>query len=157
MLVLFEGLDKTGKSTVAEHFRKQKRFEYVHMSTPAKWHTRDTYFAEMLHLIAMTAGKNVVIDRTWYGELVWPQIFGREPLLNIYDCSALTAICRSLHGYVDKYYMHDPDHQAHLARIAKFKEPGYNFANARRLYEEVRKSASFSKLTFKEAEAKGWT
>lgn len=157
MLILLEGLDKVGKSTVAEHFRQTKKFEYIHMTAPAKWHTRDSYFGEMLHVIALTAGKNVVIDRSWYGELVWPEIFNRPALLNSYDCHALSTICNSLHGHVEKYYMHDPDHQAHLARIAKFKEPSYDFNKARRLYEEACKAASFSKLTFQEAETKGWT
>ena len=156
MLIILEGLDKTGKSTVAEHFRKEKRFEYIHMTAPAKWHTRDSYYTEMLHLIASTAGKNVVIDRSWYGELVWPSIFCRTPLLSFSDVQDLSAIARIVHkDQLEAIYMYDPDRDAHLARIAKFKEPSYDFNFARSLYDNA--TYSFQRLTFQEAETKGWT
>lgn len=158
MLVILEGLDKTGKSTVAEHFRQKKRFEYVHMTAPAKWHTRDTYFAEMLHTLALTAGKNVVMDRSWMGELVWPHIFGRNNLLCDKDCDRLLMVAEALHeGNLRCIYMHDPDHEAHMARIAKFKEPSYDFIQAKALYDLAMSNQGFEYVTFQEAEVNGWT
>lgn len=157
MLIILEGLDKTGKSTVAEHFRQKQRFEYLHMTAPAKWHTPQSYFAEMVHLLASTVGKNVVLDRSWCGELVWPQIFGRQALLDGCQCADLSCIATSIHDTVQKIYMHDPNEQAHLERIAKFKEPTYDFKKARELYEMMAHGQEFEFLTFSEAEAKGWT
>lgn len=155
-LIILEGLDKTGKSTVAEHFRQKQRYEYIHMTAPAKWHNRDSYFAEMLHLIAITAGKNVVMDRSWFGELVWPDIFVRPPKLTYLDCDILTAVAVQLHGDVQTIYMHDPNREAHLARIAAFKEPTYDFGRAADLYEKAMRHSGFQFLTFPEAEQKGW-
>lgn len=157
MLVILEGLDKTGKSTVAEGFRAKKRFEYLHMTAPAKWHTRDSYMAEMVHLLASTVGKNVVLDRSWVGELVWPHIFDRKALLTGEDCANLFAIADCLHGEVKRVYMHDPDYIAHLNRIAQFKEPTYDFEMARKFYEAAATSLELEFVTFQEAEARGWT
>lgn len=156
MLIVLEGLDKTGKSTVAEHFRKKERFEYIHMTAPAQWHTPQSYMTEMLHLIASTSGKNVVIDRSWYGELVWPNVFYRTPLLSYSDADALTSVARTVHrGQIELFYMYDPDHDAHLARISKFAEPTYDLDYVRSLYDSV--TWTFQRLTFQEAEQKGWT
>ncbi len=159
-LVVLEGLDKTGKSTVAEHFRQKERYEYIHMTAPAKWHTSESYFAEMVHLIASTVGKNVVLDRSWCGELVWPGVFGRAPLLNSEQCANLFTIAKSIHvGHADvkRIYMFDPDEKAHLERIVRFKEPSYDFKKARELYADMAKKLDFGCLTFQEAETKGWT
>ena len=157
MLIIIEGMDKVGKTTVAEHFRQQKKFEYVHMTAPAKWHTRESYFAEMLHIIALTAGKNVVIDRSWCGELVWPFVFNRDWLLSEKDCEVLTETARTLHSRgVQMFYMNDPDEEGHLARIKKFKEPSYDFSLARELYSKLLNNG-FTSLTFNEAKEFGWT
>ena len=159
MLILLEGLDKTGKTTVAEGLRRVFKCDYMHMSAPAKHHNRKSYIAEMLHTLALTANKNVVVDRTWYGELVWPQVYNRQPLLTKEDVNIITAAAVALHGpdEVKMIYMHDPNQQAHQERLRKFKEPSYKYDETYSLYNVMAIDEGFQFLTFQEAKAKGWT
>lgn len=158
MIILLEGMDKVGKSTVANHFCKKDSFEYIHMSAPTKGISREDYIKEMMTLVANTAGKNVVIDRTWYGELVWPFAYGRKALLDLDFCNTLTYLAKRIHkDNLFKIYMHDPDKEKHQARMREFKEPVYNYDLVSDLYEKVMIDSDFVFYTFQEAEAKGWT
>jgi thymidylate kinase len=157
MLYLIEGMDKVGKSTAASILRTRIKGNYVHMTAPAKWHTRETYFAEMLHTIALTAQKNVVIDRTWYGEAVWPQVYNRVSLLTDDDMETLTEAALALHdGAVHKLYMFDDDAEAHLKRMSEFKEPAYDVQLASRLYDDMTRRHGFMPITLPGA-IKLWT
>ena len=155
-LVLLEGLDKCGKTTVAEYFKKQG-YKYVHMTTPPKGISKVEYFADMMSVILATAGKNVIIDRSWYGECVWPLIFNRESLLSGWDIFLLDQLCKTLHsGNIRKIYMYDDNKEAHIARLLQFKEPSYDYDTAYKVHKEVMAEHEFEFLTFQEAEAKGW-
>jgi thymidylate kinase len=156
-IFLLEGMDKTGKSTAAELLRIKYKCNYIHMTAPAKFHTRESYFAEMLHTIALTAGKNVVIDRTWYGEQVWPFVYDRTPLLSMEDMRALTAVATHLHRHdLHLYYMYDNDKDAHQARLREFKEPSYDYDSVTNLYQTMVTLHPFQTITFPEA-IKLWT
>lgn len=155
-LILLEGMDKVGKTTVAQHFI-DSGFEYIHMTSPRKGITRAAYIAEMLNIIASTADKKVLIDRTWMGELVWPYVFGRTPLLFWHDIDHFHGICNQMHnGDVVMIYMHDSDINAHKSRMLQYKEPSYNYDLVYNLYDSVMKKHNFQFLTFQEAEAIGW-
>jgi len=152
MIFLLEGMDKTGKSTVAELLRKLFKCDYMHMSAPAKFHTRDSYLAEMLHVLAFTAGKNVVIDRSWYGELVWPLVYGRARLLYDREVSLLTEMAQVLHhGNLLKIYMSPGDKAAHVERLQRFQEPTYDYDATQQRYELVASEHNFEFTTFDEA------
>lgn len=155
-LILLEGMDKVGKSTVAQHFVDQG-YEYVHMSAPAKGHTHATYLVEMLGIISNTANKNVIVDRSWHGELIWPSVYGRESLLSQSDVLLLNMISQTLHNQdVKYYYMYDDNKKTHKARLRKFKEPSYDYDMVYNLYEDVMGDYMFEFLTFQDAEARGW-
>ena len=67
-------------------------------------------------------------------------------------------VAQRLHNYcVNSLYMHDPDKEAHIERLRKYKEPQFNYDTVVRLYEWAAADGAFQKLTFQEAEAKGWT
>ena len=155
-LVYTEGLDKTGKTTVAEYFKKQG-YEYIHMSAPAKGHTKSSYIAEILVIIANTSGKNVYLDRGWVGEAVWPQIYNREPLLDNTDIIIFNLLCERIHdGDVSYIYMYDDNKEAHQERLRKFKEPSYDYDKVYNLYKEVMEEYSFEFITFQDAQKRGW-
>src|SRR5277367_4244102 len=95
-LIILEGLDRTGKSSVAQMFESQG-FELVHMSAPDKamsqpGYVGPSYLDQMVELLTTCTGRNVVLDRSHYGELVWPQIYGRKPQLNDEDMEILREI-----------------------------------------------------------------
>lgn len=158
MIVLLEGMDKVGKSTVASYYCKQYNCQYIHMSAPASGTTKDEYILQMVDIIAGTHGKNVVFDRTWYGELVWPHAYSRTSLLDAHACNVLTRLAEKIHdGQICKIYMYDPNKEDHQARMREFKEPSYNYDLVSGLYSQSMTEAGFSFLTFKRAEDLGWT
>lgn len=145
-LILLEGLDRTGKSTVAAYF-ESIGFEIVHMSAPAKGTTSDQYLQEMIDLISSASVKDIVLDRTHYGELIWPQIFGRKALLSEDDIEALREIEDSVG--VQRLWMTDDDLKAHWQRCVDNKEPldKAQFTRCRGLYSTMAAKYGFEKVT----------
>lgn len=125
MWIILEGLDRSGKSTVAEYFGKQG-YEVVHMNAPDKKYSEPGYSGpgyvdEMLELCMKYDNKDVVFDRSWYGELVWPSIFGRNPQLSPDDFDMLKEY--EERNQADKLLLMDPDTKAHWRRCAENNEP----------------------------------
>ena len=63
--VILEGIDRTGKSTVAEVY-KEKGFEVVHMDAPDKKYAKDgytgpSYLDDLVELFISYSGKDVVL------------------------------------------------------------------------------------------------
>lgn len=145
-LIILEGLDRTGKSSVAAYFQ-DKGFELIHMSAPAKGTSPDTYMGEMVDLLTSLAGKDVVLDRSHYGELIWPTVYGRKPLLSEEDMEALREIEDSLQ--VNRILMHDPNVEAHWKRCVDNKEPltKIQFIKARNLYNAMADKHGFNRKT----------
>lgn len=148
-LIILEGLDRTGKSSVAQYF-KDKGYDIIHMSAPAKGTIADAYMGEMIDMLTGFAGHDVVLDRSHYGELVWPHVYGRPPLLTDDDMEALREIEDSLD--VTRILMHDPNVEAHWKRCVDNKEPMTKpqFIKARKLYSELADKYGFSKKTLKD-------
>ncbi len=148
-LIILEGLDRTGKSSVAQYFQ-DKGFELVHMSAPAKGTPADAYMGEMVDMLTGFAGKDVVLDRSHYGELIWPHVYGRNPLLTDDDMEVLREIEDSLG--VSRILMHDPNVEAHWKRCVDNKEPMTKpqFIKARKLYGELADKYGFAKKTLKD-------
>jgi len=91
--IILEGLDRTGKSTVAELYKKQG-YEVVHMSAPNKKYKEDgyagpLYIDEVLDMYMQYDGQDVIFDRSPYGEAVWPHVYGRPPMLDEDDFEVL--------------------------------------------------------------------
>lgn len=145
-LIILEGLDRTGKSSVAQYFQ-DKGFELIHMSAPTKGTSNDAYMGEMVDLLTSFAGKDVVLDRSHYGELIWPVVYGRAPLLTDDDIEALREIEDSLE--VSRILMHDPNSEAHWKRCVDNKEPltKVQFIKARNLYSAMAENYGFKKKT----------
>lgn len=149
-LVLLEGLDRTGKSTVASYFQTLG-FEIVHLSAP-KGLTADEYLQYMVDLISSAANKDIVLDRTHYGELVWPAVYStpqkpRTSLLSEEDIEALREIEESVG--VQRIWMTDDDLKAHWQRCLDNNEPldKAQFTRARALFSNVAQKYGFEKVT----------
>lgn len=145
-LVLLEGLDRTGKSTVATYF-ESLGFEKIHMSAPKKGTSPDQYLQEMMELLQSAATKDLVLDRTHYGELVWPQIYGRKALLDEEMIDVLREIEDAVG--VQRIWMTDDDLKAHWQRCIDNNEPldKAQFTRARGLYSTVAAKYGFEKVT----------
>lgn len=72
MLVVVEGLDRTGKSTLSHQLANRHKLEYRHFDKPQR-HPLDEYGRPL------EAGLvEAVFDRYHWGETIWPEIFKRE-------------------------------------------------------------------------------
>lgn len=145
-LVLLEGLDRTGKSTAAAYF-ETIGFEQIHLSAPPKGTTSDEYFQEMADLLSSAANKDIVLDRTHYGELVWPEIYGRKSLLDEEMIEALREIEDAVG--VQRIWMTDNAIEAHWKRCVDNKEPltKVQFTRARALFSTVAHKYGFEPIT----------
>jgi hypothetical protein len=153
-LIVLEGLDRTGKSSVAHMFEKQG-YELVHMSAPDKEMTKPgyegpTYLEQMVEMLTGFSGHNVVLDRSHYGELIWPQIYGRQSLLSDEDVEYLREIEANLD--TTRILMHDPNNEAHWQRCVENQEPltKPQFVKARSLFSSMADKYQFERKTLKD-------
>lgn len=154
MLIILEGLDRTGKSSVAKYY-KDNGYEPLHMSAPPKemsqpGYVGPSYLDQMVDLLQMATTRNIVLDRSHYGELIWPQVYGRKALLNEDDYEIL----RELEDTVgcERILMHDPNVEAHWNRCVENKEPltKAQFLKARQLYDRMAEKYAFTRKTLKD-------
>ena len=141
MWILIEGLDRSGKSSLSKHYKDQG-YEVVHMEAPDKKYFRDdysgeSYLEEVVRMYSEYDGKDVVFDRTVYGELVWPNIFGRVALLNEEDLEYLAMMERN--NEASKILMYDANTDAHWQRCVDNNEPltRQQFGRANVFYERL--------------------
>ena len=145
-LIILEGLDRTGKTTVAE-FYKTRGFELIHLSAPPKGTTRDQYLQSMVDIISSAASKNIVMDRSHWGELVWSQVYNRNPVLLEEDFE----IIREMESSVDtkRILMYDPNPEEHWKRCVENNEPltKPQFVKARALFSQLAHNHGFESIT----------
>ena len=123
--IILEGLDRTGKSTVAELYREQG-YEVVHMSAPNKEYQKEgysgpSYLDEILELYMQYDNVDVIFDRSPYGETVWPHVYGRKPMLSEEDYEVLREF--EDNNSAQRILMIDPDAKAHWERCVANNEP----------------------------------
>lgn len=149
-LIILEGLDRTGKSSVAKHFQDKDGYELIHLSAPKVGTTNDEYLQDMVDLITSAASKNIVLDRSHYGELIWPGVYGRKALLSEDDFEVLRELEESVG--IRRVLMHDPNVEAHWQRCVANKEPltKAQFLRARSLYSAMGHKWGFETLTLPE-------
>ena len=147
--IILEGLDRTGKSTVADLY-KEKGYEIVHMSAPDKKYLKSGYVGpgyidEMMELYIKHTGRDVVFDRSPYGEFVWPEVYDRDPQLTEDDLEALIEIEEQ--NQTERIIMYDKNVDLHWKRCVENKEPldRKQFSKARALFERVSTSYNFNK------------
>ena len=152
--IVCAGIDRTGKSTLATHY-KSLGYQVIHMSAPSKeystpGYTGPSYLDECLDMYMKYDGKDVFFDRTIYGELTWPHVYGRDPQL---DDEAFD-ILREYEDRNDaqRILMCDSNVNAHWDRCVANKEPltKSQFLLARKLYEKLVTDYGFSKLELPE-------
>lgn len=145
-LIILEGLDRTGKSTVAQYY-STLGYELIHLSAPPKGMSSDQYMQEMADLISSASTKDVVLDRSHYGELVWSQVYGRASLLSDDDIVSLREIEEVVGTH--RIMMHDPNIEAHWKRCVENNEPldKSQFVKARNLYSHMTQKYGFEPMT----------
>lgn len=153
--IFIEGLDRAGKTTVCELYKKQG-YEVIHFSAPSKKYTTagyagPSYLDDVMEMYLQLNGTDVVFDRSSYGELIWPKVYSRQAQLDLDDISALRDIEKQ---NTAKYIlMHDPDLAGHWKRCEANKEPlnREQFKHAHNLFlSELNSKYGFALQTLKD-------
>ena len=155
--VILEGLDRTGKSSVANMY-KARGYEVVHMSAPDKKYTKPgytgpSYMDEILDIYMRYNQRDVVFDRSPYGEQVWPLIYGRKAQLDEEEVEVLQEIENQ--NEVDRLMFYDENVEAHWKRCVDNREPltRAQFNQANILFERVASKHNFRKVQLKDFSA----
>lgn len=69
MIIILEGPDGGGKSTLAQKLQKQTGFTLLHRSQPKSEEDKARMMDEYMQVIK--SGKNCIFDRCWYSEMVY--------------------------------------------------------------------------------------
>lgn len=75
-IIIIEGTDGTGKSTLAKEIEQSGSHYYYHASAPVT----ETWEEEYIPTAHRYGDFELVLDRWHLGEWVWPQVFGRKSL-----------------------------------------------------------------------------
>jgi len=152
--ILIEGVDRSGKSTVAEMYEEQG-YKVVHMSAPDKKYFKPgyvgpSYIDELIDLYMQYDGEDVVFDRTIYGEFVWPNVFSRKSLLTEDDLEPLLEF--EYKNNAQYFLFYDKDKEAHWQRCVANNEPltRVQFVAAYREYEKLAERFNFKKVTLQD-------
>ncbi len=147
MFILLEGLDKTGKSTIASKYEK-RGYKVVHIGAPDKKYYEDGYSGpdyvnELVELYMQYDGQDTVFDRTIYGELVWPYVHKRKALLSDEDLEYLKEY--EERNNAKKFLMVDNNVDAHWQRCVASKDSltKAQFMSARAVYLRLSKEQGF--------------
>ena len=69
MIIIIEGPDGSGKTTLAEQLSRQTGYRMIHRSQPKSEEEKKLMMGEYLQLIKNN--KNVIFDRCWYSEMAY--------------------------------------------------------------------------------------
>lgn len=152
--IILEGLDRTGKTSVAELY-KQRGYHIYHFNAPDKKYLEPgyvgpSYFEEIMELYVQLSGQDIVFDRSIYGELVWPKVYNRTPLLDEEEIQELMEMENQ--NLCQHIVMYDKNVKAHWQRCVANNEPleQPQFNLARKLFFEVADKYGFGKKTIQD-------
>lgn len=145
-LIILEGLDRTGKSTIASYYESQG-YEVIHLSAPPKGITTDQYLQDMVDIVSMASTRDIIMDRSHYGETVWPFVYGRPPILNEEEINVIREIEDSVG--TKRILMYDSNLEAHWKRCVDNNEPltKAQFSRARGLFSQMAQRYDFELVT----------
>lgn len=69
MIIILEGPDGSGKTTLANKLHQQTGYQLLHRTQPKNEEDKKRMMDEYIQVLK--AGKNVIMDRSWYSEMVY--------------------------------------------------------------------------------------
>lgn len=92
MILILEGPDGSGKTTLAEQLQRQTGYQLLHRTQPKNEEDKKRMMDEYVQVLK--AGKNVIMDRAWYSELVYGPVMRDTSVLTypqMYELEKLAA------------------------------------------------------------------
>lgn len=97
MIIVIEGPDGTGKTTLAKLLAETKGFKYVHNGPPPEGVSLFRHYGEQL---LAARGARVVFDRLHVGELIYGPVMRGKSLITVEEMRLLNRLLFSLGGKV---------------------------------------------------------
>jgi thymidylate kinase len=72
MLIIIEGIDGSGKTTLAQYLSTMMNYPIIHRSNPKSEEERQNMYAD--YLAGIESGANAIWDRAFYSEMVYGPI-----------------------------------------------------------------------------------
>lgn len=79
MIIIIEGPDGAGKTTLANQLRDQTGYMILHRSQPKNEEDKKRMMDEYLQVIK--SNKNVILDRSWYSEMVYGPVMRDDSVI----------------------------------------------------------------------------
>lgn len=92
MIIIIEGPDGSGKTTLAELLSKQTGYPVVHRTQPKTEEEKAKMMDSYIELIK--SGKNAILDRAWYSEMVYGPVMRDTSVIGypaMYDLEKMLA------------------------------------------------------------------
>lgn len=94
MIIMIEGPDGSGKTTLAQRLAKQTGFVYEHRSKPKDEEERRNMLSGYYY--GVTSDKNLIWDRCWYSEIVYGGVMRDQSVITteeMWDLERTLAAC----------------------------------------------------------------
>lgn len=134
---------------------ESKGYKIIHMSAPDKKYNEPgyvgpSYFEEIMDMYMRFTGYDVVFDRSIYGECVWPEVYGREPMLTEEEIEELLEVENQ--NLCQHIVLYDKNVKSHWQRCVDNNEPldKGQFNLARKLFFEMADKYGFGKKTIQD-------
>lgn len=92
MIIIIEGADGAGKTTLAQKIKDQTGYLMMHRTQPKTEEDKKRMMDEYMQVIK--AGKNCIFDRSWYSEMVYGPVMRDESVityLQMYELERMLA------------------------------------------------------------------
>lgn len=92
MIIIIEGPDGAGKTTLAEKISRQTKYPIIHQSQPKSEEEKKRMLGEYIQIIR--SNKNAIFDRCWYSEMAYGPVMRGESAISypgMYELEELLA------------------------------------------------------------------
>lgn len=80
MIIIIEGPDGSGKTTLASQIAKQTGYPVVHFSVPKTEEEKEQMVS--MYKQAIKESKNIIFDRCWYSEMAYGPVMRKEHVIS---------------------------------------------------------------------------
>lgn len=80
MILIIEGPDGSGKTTLANRLSRQTGYDIIHRSQPKSEEEKKLMMEE--YIKAIKSNKNVIFDRCWYSEMAYGPVMRDESIIS---------------------------------------------------------------------------